>query len=196
MLTTESKRLSDVFLVDQLLGGDMAAFDQIFDKYGSRLYAFAISYLKSKEDAEGLVQDVFLKLWENRAKLKKESSLKSYLFTIAYHQMCNIFRQKNQHDKFILSEKLKTEGSSNLEEQIEFNETLQQIDKIVNLLPQRQRQIFIKSRKEGKSSKEIAQELDISPATVDNQISAALKFLRKHIPEANIGLILYFFLFL
>nr|WP_321411964.1 RNA polymerase sigma-70 factor [uncultured Carboxylicivirga sp.] len=193
---TESKRLSDILLVDKLHGGDMDAFDLIFDKYGNRLFAFAISYLKSKEEAEELVQDVFLKLWENKSKLKKESSLKSYLFTIAYHKMCNLFRQKQQHDKYILSEEYKKEGTINLEEQIEFKETLNEIDKIIDLLPQRQKQIFIKSRKEGKSSREIAEELQISPATVDNQISTALKFLRKHIPEANLGLILYYFLFL
>ena len=192
----KSNRVSDIFLVDQLQGGDMNAFDLIFDKYGNRLYAFAVSYLKSNEEAEELVQDVFLKLWENRAKLKRESSLKSYLFTIAYHKMCNLFRHKEQHDKYIFSEKVKGERTVNVEEQIEFKEALNQIDQIIELLPQRQKQIFIKSRKEGKSSREIAEELQISPATVDNQISAALKFLRKHIPEANLGLILYFFLFL
>ncbi|MBS2100673.1 RNA polymerase sigma-70 factor [Carboxylicivirga linearis] len=192
----KSKHLSDIFLVDQLHVGDMNSFDLIFEKYGNRLYAFAISYLKSNEEAEELVQDVFLKLWENRAKLNRESSLKSYLFTIAYHKMCNLFRQKEQHNKYILSEKVQDEKSVNLEEQIEFKEALNQIDQIIEELPLRQKEIFIKSRKEGKSSKQIAEELQISPATVDNQISAALKYLRKHIPEANIGLILYFFLFL
>ena len=92
---------SDFELVEKLQKGDLDAFDQIFKKYGDRLFGFAFSYLKSKEETEGLVQDVFLKIWENRKNLKKESSLKSYLFTIAYHNMCRLFRKKQIHEKYL-----------------------------------------------------------------------------------------------
>src|SRR5665811_2551949 len=92
---------SDFELVEKLQKGDLDAFDQFFKKYGDRLFGFAFSYLKSKEETEGLVQEVFLKIWENRKNLKKESSLKSYLFTIAYHNMCKLFRKKQIHEKFL-----------------------------------------------------------------------------------------------
>lgn len=75
---------SDNELLEKLRNGDIDAFDKVFNEYGDRIFGFALSYLKSKEDTEGLVQNVFLKLWENRKNLKKESSLKSYIFTIAY----------------------------------------------------------------------------------------------------------------
>lgn len=82
-----NKNISDAELVEKLRKGDIEAFDAVFDKYSDRLFGFALNYLKSKEEAEGLVQDVFLKIWENRKKLKKDASLKSYLFTISYHNM-------------------------------------------------------------------------------------------------------------
>ncbi len=69
-------------------------FRSAFGNYAKRLYAFGFKYLRSKEDAEGLVQDVFLKIWENRKKLDKDSSFKSYLFTIAYNDICSIFRKR------------------------------------------------------------------------------------------------------
>ena len=78
------KQRLDPELVEKVRQGDKKAFDQIFKKYGDGLFAFSLSYLKSKEMAECLVQDIFLKIWENRRDLKKEFSLKSYLFTIAY----------------------------------------------------------------------------------------------------------------
>jgi len=71
----------DSILVDNLKKGDLQAFDQLFKKYGERLYGFALRYLKSEADAEELVQEAYIKIWENRKNLKKDSSFKSYLFT-------------------------------------------------------------------------------------------------------------------
>lgn len=187
---------SDFELVKNLQKGDIEAFDQIFKKYGDRLFGFALSYLKSKEETEGLVQDVFLKIWENRKNLKKESSLKSYLFTIAYHDMCKFFRKKQIHEKF-LEERSNTKNVTiNLEEQLEYNATLEQVDQLIEKLPEKQKVIFLKSRKEGKSTKEIAEEMNLAPGTIDNQISAALKFLRKNLPSNNIALLLFFTVFI
>ena len=137
-----------------------------------------------------------MKVWEKRENLKKESSLKSYLFTIAYHDICHIFRKKKIHEKFLNESGSSIDSSFNLEEQFEYKATLEQADKLIKLLPEKQRIIFIKSRKEGKSTKEIANEMKLAPGTVDNQISAALKFLRKNIPGNNFSLLLFFSFFL
>ena len=187
---------SDFELVKKLQKGNLEAFDLIFKKYGDRLFGFAFKYLKSKEDTEGLVQDVFLKVWENRENLKKESSLKSYLFTIAYHDICQIFRKKKIHEKFLEESGSSIKSSFNLEEQFEYKATLELVDKLIEQLPEKQRTIFIKSRKEGKSTKEIAEEMNLAPGTIDNQISAALKFLRKNISGKNFSLLLFFSIFL
>lgn len=193
---TINERISDPELVEKLRQGDLDAFDEVFKKYGDRLFGFAMSYLKSKEETEGLVQNVFLKIWENKKNLKKESSLKSYLFTIAYHEMCQIFRKKQMHEKFLSDRGATNYSGVNLDEQIEYKATLEQVEKLIEKLPEKQRVIFEKSRKEGKSTKEIAEEMNLAPGTVDNQISAALKFLRKHVSESNFALLLFYFIFI
>lgn len=191
-----SNSISDSELVKKLRKGDIEAFDQVFKKYGNRLFGFALSYLKSKEETEGLVQNVFLKLWENRKKLKQESSLKSYLFTIAYHQMCQIFRKKQIHEKFLKEKITSVDTATDLEEMLEYKATLEQIEKLINKLPEKQRLVFIKSRNEGKSSKEIAAEMNLAPGTVDNLISLALKFLRQHLSDASFCVLLFFAFFI
>ncbi|MEZ5199388.1 MAG: RNA polymerase sigma-70 factor [Bacteroidales bacterium] len=186
----------DYKLVEKLQKGDIEAFDLIFKKYGDRLFGFALKYLKSKEETEELVQDVFLKIWENKKNIKKESSLKSYLFTIAYHNMCKVFRRKHINERF--KEEISTVKKHvfNLEEELEYKATLEQLTQLIAELPEKQKIIFIKSRNEGKSSKEIAKEMNLSPGTVDNQISLALKYLRKSIKDSNLAILLFFAIFI
>lgn len=193
---TQNELTSDYDLVENLRHGDIDAFDQVFKKYGDRLFGFALGYLKSKEETEELVQNVFLKIWENRKNLKKESSLKSYLFTIAYHEMCQLFRKKQVHERFLNERISSADYTINPDEQLEYKATLEQVNKLIEKLPEKQRVIFEKSRNEGKSTKEIAEEMNLAPGTVDNQISATLKFLRKHLSEDNFALLLFFFIFL
>jgi len=90
---------NDIELVEKLQKGDVEAFDLIYDKYSGKLYSFGLKYLRSNSEAEELVQSVFLKVWENYKNLKKESSFKSYLFTIAYNDICKLFRKRNYHHK-------------------------------------------------------------------------------------------------
>ncbi len=193
---TLNESISDYKLVEKLQKGDLEAFDQIFKKYGDRLFGFALKYIKSKEETEGLVQDVFLKIWENRKNLKKESSLKSYLFTIAYHNMCRFFRKKRIQEKFLGEIEFTESQSVNLEEQLEYRSTLELLDQLIEKLPEKQKMIFIKSRNEGKSSREIAEEMKLAPGTVDNQISLALKFLRKNLSGKNFASLLFFAIFI
>jgi len=184
-------------LVVKLHNGDIEAFDLVYEKYAGKLYAFTLRYLRSTTETEELVQSVFLKVWENSKKLRRESSLKSYLFTIAYHEICNIFRRRSHLKKFIdeqLIENLHT--SSDTEEQIDYHSILEQVNQIVAQLPERQRTIFVKSRQEGKLNKEIAIELGLSSGTVDNYISESLKFIRANLQNKNFSLLLFGALFL
>jgi RNA polymerase sigma-70 factor (family 1) len=189
-----SDHISDSDLVRCLQNEDLDAFDLIFKKYSRRLYAFALQYLKSNEEAEEIVQEVFLKIWENRKKLKQENSLKSYLFTISYHDICKHFRKRvyNENLKKVISES----GNQifSLDDQISYQSVLEQIDSIIEKLPSKQKEVFIKSRKEGKSTREIAEEMKLAPGTVDNRISDALKFIRKSMGN-NFSLILFFSVF-
>ncbi|MCW3787325.1 RNA polymerase sigma factor [Plebeiibacterium sediminum] len=186
---------SDYDMAEGLQKGEMDAFNAIFKKYSSRLYGFTIKHLKSEVETEGLVQNVFLKVWENRKNVKKEHSLKSYLFTIAYHEMVHVFKKKKIFFDISAESAVSIRSDYELEKQIEYKFVLEEVDKLIDLLPDKQKQVFIKSRKEGKSTKEIAEELNISPGTVDNNISAALKFIRKHISSSNPAFFLFFILF-
>jgi len=183
----------DIKLVEKLQKGDVEAFDLIYDKYSGKLYSFGLRYLRSKTEAEELVQSVFLKVWENYKNLKKESSFKSYLFTIAYNDICKLFRKRNYHHKYIndtLYENSMTFVET--EDKLNYQSVLDQVYKIVDKLPKRQRTIFIKSRKEGKSTKEIAEEVGLSQGTVDNYISEALKFISSRLQNEKLPLLLFF----
>lgn len=187
---------ADDILVLNLQNGDVRAFDLLYEKYAGRLYGFSIKYLKSKTETEELVQSVFLKIWENHKNLKKESSFKSYLFTIAYHEICNTFRRRCQLKKFIGEQLIdKTDFTVETEEQIDFHSVLAQVVKIIAHLPERQKTVFLKKRMEGKSSKEIAEELGISVGTVDNYISDSLKYIRKNLANTGLEVVLLSCLF-
>ena len=187
----------DNVLVEKLSKGDVEAFDLLYEKYSGKLYSFGLKYLRSVDEAEELVQSVFLKLWENYRILKTETSFKSYIFTIAYNEICNLFRKRSYQQKFIHETLYENaHSSSETEESIDYQSDLDRVTKIIETLTERQRTIFLKSRYEGKSTKEIANELNLSPGTVDNYISSTLKLIRSklHIDNLNMMLILMFFI--
>jgi RNA polymerase sigma-70 factor (ECF subfamily) len=187
---------ADNELIEKLRNGDVEAFDQVYQRYAGRLYAFSMKYLKSKEEAEELVQSVFLKVWENQKKLKKETSFKSYLFTIAYNEICNIFRRRKYQLNFLANLSFKSsEASGETEEQIDFVFKKEQVDQIIAQLPEKHRTVFLKSRKEGKSTKEISDELQLSKGTVDNYISESLKFIRTNLKDRHFSTLIFVSLF-
>jgi len=188
--------LTDYELVERLKKGDVEAFDLIFDKYSVKIYAFGLKFLKSTSDAEELVQIVFLKLWENHRKLKTETSFKSFLFTIAYNDICKLFRKRSYEQKFIADTiYVNSQSSFEMEDGIDYQSVLDRVLQIVDKLPERHKKIFIKSRQEGKSTREIAQEVGLSAGTVDNYISEALKIIRGKLRKENFAIILFFGIF-
>ncbi len=187
---------TDYELVERLLKEDVEAFDLIYEKYSGKLYSFGLKYLRSTDEAEELVQSVFLKIWENRKHIDKELSFKSYLFTIAYNDICKLFRKRSYLQKFIGDTLYENrQSSTETEDKIDFQSVLNRVDQIVEKLPERQKIIFMKSRKEGKTTKEIASELGLSPGTIDNYISENLKFIRKRLCKEDLALLLFVSLF-
>lgn len=183
-------------LIQLLKRGDVAAFDSLFEVYSPRLFGFAMKYFKNEADSEELVQEVFLKVWGNRNKLKTELSFKSYLFTIALNQIRKYFNKKATSLRYLESLQNEPEFVDNqaiLDEDYEL--AFKHINLIIEQMPPRRREIFMKSKLEGKSSKLIADELNISPGTVDNQVSEALRFLRSRLGSKNIVLVLFAVLF-
>ena len=186
---------NEPLLVRNLSKGNLLAFNTLYKKYSGRLYRFALGYLKSEQEAEELVQEVFTIIWEKRADLKEELSFKSFLFTIAF----NIVR-KHFRTKVYLNEYFKTVTDADVDmhtsQKITYDSLYQYITELVNQLPERRKEIFIKSRFEGLSIKEIAEKLKISHKTVENQLTEALKFIRTNLNSENIPVILFFILFI
>jgi len=188
---------NDTELAKKLQTGDVEAFDLLYEKYSGKLYSFGLKYLRSAAEAEELVQSVFLKIWENHKRIDRKLSFKSFLFTIAYNDICKLFRKRNYLQNFICDTLYEnSQSSSETEEGIEFQSVITRVQEIVNKLPERQRVIFSKSKLEGKPTKEIAEELKLSPGTVDNYISEALKFIRNRLCKEDFALLLFVSLYL
>lgn len=171
-------------LVKQLSKGNMLAFNALFHRYGIKLYYFAYGYLKSKEESEEMVQEVFTIVWERRKDLREDLSFKSYLFTISYNIIKKHFRARtylSEYYKDIAGEIVDTQTS----QKVIYNSLYQFLNEIVNKLPNRRKEIFIKSRFEGLNIKEISDKLGISHKTVENQLTDALKFIRSKIEKEN-----------
>jgi len=182
-------------LVYNLSRGNLLAFNTLYKEYSGRLYRFAVGYLKSETEAEELVQEVFTIIWEKRADLKEELSFKSFLFTIAFNIIRKHFRTKSYFAEYFKSE-LNPDLDMQTTQKITYNSLHQYITELVNKLPERRKEIFIKSRFQGLTIKEIAEEMKISHKTVENQLTDALKFLRTNLNRESISRILFFFLFL
>lgn len=181
-------------LIAQLRNGNKDAFKLLFEKYGSRLYQFSLKYLREKEDAEDLLNEVFLKIWENRQSLKTNTSFQSYLFTIAYNNIRQRFLKKSREEKYIrIFAEENLVDSSKGEDQVDYMLIVQKINKVIDLLPARRKEIFILSYKEEFKNHEIADKLGLSEQFVKNQLSVARKYIISKIKEDNhIACLLFF----
>jgi len=187
----------DYCLVQLLQKGNVVAFDSLFEIYSPKLFGFSMKYLKNESEAEELVQDIFVQVWEHRQTLKTEYSFKSYLFTIALNQIRRYFNKKAISLRYL--ESIQNDPDQTINEIIrkdEYESTLQQINFIIGQMPPRRREIFTKRKLRGKSSKEIAEELNISAGTVDNQVSEALRFIRSRLNNKNFTLLFFAYMFI
>jgi RNA polymerase sigma-70 factor (family 1) len=189
------KKYNEEKLISELKEGDILAFNQIFELYSSKLFLFAKGYLKSVEDSEELVQEVFTKIWEKRDQLQSGYSFKSYVFTIAFNIIKKHFRQKSRFKKFV-TEELLTDVTNETSQQIDYNSLKNHILELAEFLPEQRRKVLIKSRFEGLTNKEIAGELKLSKKTIENHLNLALKEIRRKMEGRKLSLILFYFMFL
>ena len=187
----------DYNAVKKLKHGDAKAFDSLFNKYSQRLYNFSFKYLKSGEDAEEVVQEVFLYIWEKKEGLKPDSSFNAYVFTIAYNIIKKHFNKKAKADAF-KNDQIYTllKEQDALEKNIDYKFLLKKVEQIIDALPQRRKEVFLKRKYQGLSLKQIASELNISPNTVENQLSAAQKQIQKELKKEKLAGLLFFALFI
>jgi RNA polymerase sigma-70 factor (family 1) len=169
-------------LIISLSKGNILAFNTLFKEYSVRLYHFSYGFLKSKSDAEEIVQEVFTKIWQKRGELRYELSFKSYLFTIAFNAIKKHYRTKAQISKYMASTASGKQDNTT-SESINYNSLFKHVNELINQLPGRRKEIFIKSRFDGLSNSEISKDLKISKKTVENQLTNALSFIRVNLKE-------------
>ncbi|WP_167615602.1 RNA polymerase sigma factor [Maribellus sediminis] len=184
-------------LIDQLRNDDQVAFYLIYDRYFKRLYSFVFRYIKIEADADEIVQEVFVKIWESRHKIQNYSSFESLLFTIAYNTTITLLRKRAREKKYMeqVSAMQQVNNAPDVIDEIHYRELNEKVKGLINELSPRQREIFLLSREEGLGHEQIAQKLGISVNTVKKHVSNALEFLKSGMGNALIANVLYVTLF-
>lgn len=173
--------MEDNKLISLLKQSNKDAFTTLYKNYWRQVYNFSRLYLTTKEAAEEVVQEVFIKVWESRDFIREEDNFKGLLFIITRNMIFNQHRKSVNEDFYKMTVLTAMEASYDIEEEIEAKSLGEYIDMLIAELPPRRQEIFNLSRKENKTYKEIAELLDISEKTVENQIREALKYLRQNI---------------
>lgn len=177
----------------QLKNGDKQAFNHLFNLYNQKIFFFAKGYLKSEKEAEEIVQETFLKIWERRNHLDPELSINAYLFKIAFNfiQKQFIKNAKEQEFKHDFADELIhfDEQTSNM---LNYHFLLDHLNHLIDELPPRQKEIVILRKLDNYSLKEISEQLSISIKTIEAHLTASLKFLKERLKSEKFDDLLMF----
>ncbi|OEK04126.1 RNA polymerase sigma-70 factor [Roseivirga misakiensis] len=172
-------------LLERVKNGDEKALEKFVHLNLGKVYNFSFSLLKSREEAEEVSQDVFVKFWSNREKLDLNLSVDNLLFRIAKNLTLNKIRDNLKHKNGLeLSDDLLIRNSTM--EEVLFKEMESTLLKAIEGLPPRRKLIFKMSRLEGLSNKEISEQLNISVNTVEGQIRKAIKTIHAYSDSISI----------
>ncbi|MBN8673965.1 MAG: RNA polymerase sigma-70 factor [Chitinophagales bacterium] len=174
-----SMELQEHTLTAQLAKRDSSAFEEVFKTYFKNLHAYACTILKDEADAEEAVQQVFFKLWERAEHLSFSGSVAAYLYRAVHNQCLNQLKHQKvkANHQLHVAYSMKNESVNGPVKMIS-KELEQKIREALNELPEQCRTVFQLSRFEEMKYREIADHLDISIKTVENQMGKALKQLR------------------
>jgi RNA polymerase sigma-70 factor (ECF subfamily) len=170
-------------IVNSIKEGDQSIFKQVFIDYHEKLYFYILKKTASTYLAEEVVQLTFIKLWNNRTNLSEEYSISTQLYRIATTTLIDLIRKRNAAELAIkkLVEKETTPLDNASIDNLELKDLSQRLEKAMETLPPTRRKVFKMSRFQEMSYNEIANELSISPKTVENHISMAIKQLRPYL---------------
>lgn len=173
----------ELFIVKKMIEGDIDSFKYFFDRYYFDLCNFVNIYLHDQIMSEEIVQDIFVYFWENKGKLKISKSVKSFLFSATKFKSLNLLRDNKTKRKIVEKiGKAKQEQSSEQDNSyIDTDEFKKILDSAIDHLSPKCKEIFLLSKQNNLTNKEIAVQLDISIKTVENQMTIALKRLREYL---------------
>ncbi|MFD1002127.1 RNA polymerase sigma-70 factor [Ohtaekwangia kribbensis] len=172
---------SDIILFKQIQANDRLALNTLFAQYYDKLCRFANTYLRHAAEAEEVVADVFVYLWKNRHQLTIEKNLNAYLYIAVKHAALAVLKKQQPLYEDIDDILLQTDfaDSTTPEQSLVHKELQQHIDLAIGALPHRCKQVFMMSRFDNLTYREISKILDISENTVENHLVKALSHLRK-----------------
>jgi len=182
----------EYLLFQRITWGDEEAFREVVYYYSPKLISFLFSITKTRHTAEEIMQEVFLRLWQNRESVEA-GNLGGWLYRVASNLAYSYLKREALNGRLLSSlNKKQANQFSEIDQQMDYKECRELIHKALNQLPDQQRKVYQLSLQEGMSRKEVAELLNISPNTVKNHLSRALQFLRHFLSHANI-LIIFFF---
>ncbi len=186
MDTSPFKNLADEKLLEFIReGDDRTAFDEIFNRYWERLFMYAAKVIRDEEEAQDIVQEVLVSLWQRRENLSIDS-LSSYLYgAIRFKGLAYVRANLTRNNYLESLGYFFEEGRDLINEQLDAQELETLIRTEIDRLPPRMKEIFILSRIEQLSHKEIAERLNISDQTVKKQINLSLKLFRLILDERS-----------
>jgi RNA polymerase sigma-70 factor (ECF subfamily) len=178
-MTSDKENLN--FLLQRLQQGSEHAFTVLYDKFSKPLYRNILRLVKDEDIAQELLQDLFLKIWDIRAKINPEKSFKSFLYKIAQNLVYTHFSKIAKNERLIAKLAISyAEYDDNVEEKLISKENHQQLKMAIDSLPPQRKLIYSLCKLDGKSYAEVSQELGISTDTVSSQIVKANKAVRMY----------------
>ncbi|HEY0668864.1 MAG TPA: RNA polymerase sigma-70 factor [Sphingobacteriaceae bacterium] len=171
-------KLTDQDLTGLLVSGDESAFTEIYTRYWRRLFTLAANKIHNLEEAEEIVQDIFISLWSRRQLLTVEKSLHGYLATAVKYRVITKLNRSFHAQKYAVSLNQEDLLDHSTEQWIEFEELRTRLNKLVSTLPEKCRLVYTLSKEEGHSQKKIATDLKISEKTVEAHLARAMRSLR------------------
>lgn len=178
-------------LIKELKSGSSTAFTFLFKTYYKLLYAYCISLTKDKNISDDIVQNTFLKIWNNKHKLQIHTSLKSYLYKSVYNSFIDVQSKNKKTDRISDIILINTLSNTIKQDDAILKEKIILLDKAIDDLPTKCKKVFLLNKKEGYTYQEIANILNISEKTVENHMGNALKKIRKYILLKKNHLIFY-----
>ncbi|MFY9152671.1 MAG: RNA polymerase sigma-70 factor [Prolixibacteraceae bacterium] len=178
----------------QLADGIPAAIEELYYFYYPRLYNFSKKILKLEDGIDDILQEVFIKIWQNKQNIRTSATFNAFIFTITRNLLLNELRSRLNNQK--IKEKvgkLAIAVEYSFFEQTEYHDLKEKVDLAINELPIRQKEIFILSRIDGFSHKEIAEKLAINSKTVEYHIAKAIILLKRKLVNFELVSILFFF---